>query len=664
MAVFRVLHEGKTLRGLHGTVRYNSVDKKGLNSPENPRLIGVESNCGFCLNVNDRDEYKRLKDSFVMSVEANSKLSKNSRQSYLYEHSMISFSEKDDEKYSLEELQKLALEACELYDPKFNETPFMLFPQTDSGKTHFHVVRGFHADDGKYQRVAQSGRKMERAAQKLEKKYKLTFTGKNDPDNWFIIDGKRTYIPKHKQDDQKVVKNKYSSKIKIHKDKVNKLEDKKSVVQNDITNLTNNANNTVNDLNNSISEINEDIKNDTNELDNLGFFNKLLKTDKDVLTENISINSRKSQGLKSKVKKEKRSANKQKESLSNKYNKLETSIDRENGDISAIKDKETKLKTSFDSVDDFKKSINDTYRKNQSSKEFIEELNKLDIEIQYLHRKNGNGGITFKGNGLELAGGKINSMLTFGKIKKNNPELFKLITGQSDLLSLSCDDSNNNKINIKSINDNYKQKVDKHGNTFIYYEHKDEEKYPRNFNLKLSEDKNRISFGQRSNDHDIKLSYDLAKQTGWTNACSDSKELIQKCMKVAFKENPDDLFFFQTNEPSLKVDEIKEITTYKTLSDDNLIKLYDSGVVVPEEKDKLKSYIIQQCARKDYPVDRISDCLDKNKSLKDTFEEIKSSNNSGGNNKQQLHTQSKKLKGKSINSLSPKLTPFNNPNHN
>jgi hypothetical protein len=242
--------------------------------------------------------------------------------------------------------------------------------------------------------------------------------------------------------------------------------------------------------------------------------------------------------------------------------------------------------------------------------------------------------------------------------------LFKLITGQSDLLSLSCDDSNNNKINIKSINDNYKQKVDKHGNTFIYYEHKDEEKYPRNFNLKLSEDKNRISFGQRSNDHDIKLSYDLAKQTGWTCASSDSKELIHRCMKVAFKENPDDLFFFQTNEPSLKIDELKEITTYKTLSDDNLIKLYDSGVVVPEDKEKLKSYIIQQCVRKDYPVDRISNCLDKNKSLKDTFEEIKSSNNSGGHNKQQLHTQSKNLKGKSINSQSPKLTPFNNPNHN
>ncbi|MDA0150458.1 relaxase/mobilization nuclease domain-containing protein, partial [Vibrio sp. LaRot3] len=239
MAVFRVLHEGKTLRGLHGTVRYNSVDKKGLNSPENPRLIGVESNCGFCLDVNDRDEYKRLKDSFVMSVEANSKLSKNSRQSYLYEHSMISFSEADDEKYSLEELQKLALEACELYDSKFNETPFMLFPQTDSGKTHFHVVRGFHDDEGKYQRQVQSGRKMEKSAQKLEKKYNLTFTGKNDPNNWFMIDGKRTYIPKHKQDGKKTVINKYSSKIKVHEDKVNKLEDKKSFVQNDITILTN-----------------------------------------------------------------------------------------------------------------------------------------------------------------------------------------------------------------------------------------------------------------------------------------------------------------------------------------------------------------------------------------------------------------------------------------
>ena len=469
MAVFRVLHEGKTLRGLHGTVRYNSVDKKGLNSPENPRLIGVESNCGFCLNVNDKDEYKRLKDSFIMSVEANSKLSKNSRQSYLYEHSMISFSKEDDEKYTLEELQKLAVEACELYDPKFNETPFMLFPQTDSNKTHFHVVRGFHNDEGKYQRQVQSGRKMEKSAQKLEKKHKLTFTGKNDPDNWFIIDGKRTYIPKHKQDGQKIVKNKYSSKIKIHENKVNKLEDEKSVFQNNIKTLTDNAKYTVNDLNNSISEINEDIKNDTNELDNLGFFNKLLKTDKDVLTENISVNNRKSQELKSKVKKEKESANNQKESLSNKYKKIETNIDRENGDISEIKNKENILKTSFDSIDDFKKTINDTYRNDQSSKEFIEKLNVLGIEIQYLHRKNGNGGITFKGEGFELAGGKVNSMLTFGKIKKNNPELFKLITGQSDLLSLSCDDSNNNKINIKSINDNYKQKVDKHGNTFIYY---------------------------------------------------------------------------------------------------------------------------------------------------------------------------------------------------
>jgi hypothetical protein len=646
MAVFRVLHEGKTLRGLHGTVRYNSVDKKGLNSPENPRLIGVESNCGFCLDVNDRDEYKRLKDSFVMSVEANSKLSKNSRQSYLYEHSMISFSEEDDEKHTLEELQKLALEACELYDPKFNETPFMLFPQTDSGKTHFHVVRGFHADDGKYQRVAQSGRKMERAAQKLEKRHKLTFTGKNDPNNWFMIDGKRTYIPKHKQDGKKFVDNRSrenSNKINNIENEVLELESTRSDNTNNIDEIENSKNDAIGIYNDSLLQANESIKNDTEELNNLSVMNKLLKNDKSILEQNILNNSKLSKELGLEITTEINSAKNQTDILVDENNQIDKTLDSLKPKLSDTKGKQDKLIHKYNSEDEFKKLINDTYRKNQSSKEFIEELNKLDIEIQYLHRKNGNGGITFKGNGFELAGGKINSMLTFGKIKKNNPELFKLITGQSGLLNLSCESSNDNKINIKNINDNYEQKVDKNGNTFIYYKKKEYDRYPRNFNLKLSEDKTKISFGQRSNDHDIKLSYDLAKQTGWKNASSDDKELIQRCMKVAFKENPDDLFFFQTKESTLKIDELKCITLYKTLSVNNLTILYDKNIVVKDDNKELRVYTIDQLKNNGYTdmqLERINESLDDGLSLKGALKKEDERNSSGGFGKQELRKES------------------------
>ncbi|EGQ9075290.1 hypothetical protein GCS59_26030, partial [Vibrio parahaemolyticus] len=229
--IFRILHEGGSKSDLRSIVRYNSKNKKGLNNENNPRLIGVESNCGFCLDVQDEADYNQLVENFIMTVETNSNLSKNKKQTKLYEHTLISFS-KDDDNLGLEELQKLALEACGIYDKNFQDTPYMLWPQRDSGKLHFHIVRGFHDENGKYHRQFRSGKKMESVAQKLEKKYKLTLTGKNNPNNWFMIDGKKTYIPQHKKEKLKFVKNKnkeFSNEIGSQNKKLNgnKLEKKK-----------------------------------------------------------------------------------------------------------------------------------------------------------------------------------------------------------------------------------------------------------------------------------------------------------------------------------------------------------------------------------------------------------------------------------------------------
>ena len=86
MAVFRAIQNGKTLRNLRNIIRYCSVDKKGLNNKDNPRLIDVYSNIGDCENVLNIPGYQALMDDFVLTIEANSKLSTNKKQKYIYEH--------------------------------------------------------------------------------------------------------------------------------------------------------------------------------------------------------------------------------------------------------------------------------------------------------------------------------------------------------------------------------------------------------------------------------------------------------------------------------------------------------------------------------------------------------------------------------------------------
>jgi len=82
MAIFRLLHNGQTLKDLRNVIRYNSNSKKGLNTADNPRLIDVISNVDYCSDVNNNNEYKNFIENFINSVDSNFSYRKNQRQKY------------------------------------------------------------------------------------------------------------------------------------------------------------------------------------------------------------------------------------------------------------------------------------------------------------------------------------------------------------------------------------------------------------------------------------------------------------------------------------------------------------------------------------------------------------------------------------------------------
>lgn len=617
MAIFKILHEGDSIKSLKSTIKYNTDQKK---DNDKKRLIGMYSNVGYCLNPDNPQEVQNLKNDFIDTVETNLLLNKAKRkQNKIYEHLTISFSEIDDKNKTQEELQSIALDMCKEYDQDFDNTPFLLFPQNDSGKLHFHIVRGFNNQEGKSQRQRQSGRKMGEAAQKIEKTHNLTLTGKNDKNNWFVIDGKRTYIPQKQKEKLVYVKNKKIENNRLT-EKYNREYQKVEVEI-----ITNKSKKKYykNILDKKISNINDKIKTKEEEesqnkeyIKNLGWFSKaVLKKDKkphqNILQIQKEIKDFKNKILEDeeKYKESNKPINKDNKELIEENNKIKTKNN-------AILQDNEKL-NDFSSVETFRKTINDLYRQNQTSKEFIEKLNNQGITIQYMKRENGYGGITFASEDFALAGGKINSMLTFGKIKKNNPELFKLITGEEPLFSISNSSKNINQydINIKELNKNYKQLKTKKGDTFIYYSKKDTEKYPYNYNLKINEDKTKITFGQKSNDYDLKIAYELAKNSGWKDASSESKDLILRSMKVAYKENKEDLFFFKTKKPSLTFNDFKEIVKDDEISNENLIKMIDNNIFIDKEKDKVRNFVLDKLEEQGHDKEQILKYLDRDFTL-------------------------------------------------
>ncbi|WDS54554.1 relaxase/mobilization nuclease domain-containing protein [Vibrio aestuarianus] len=180
MAIAKLLHEGETVKQLKNIIRYNTVAKEYLNSPENPRLLQALSNLGI-IDISDPEAYQSFMDGFIEEIKLNKSQSTNKRQTKLYAHEMISFEDEDNARFTQDELARISVELLSnLYD--MEDTPYLIYPQRDNGRLHFHYIRGQHNSNGEYQRVKNSKRKMRVACEKIERKYNLTLTGNNVSD--------------------------------------------------------------------------------------------------------------------------------------------------------------------------------------------------------------------------------------------------------------------------------------------------------------------------------------------------------------------------------------------------------------------------------------------------------------------------------------------------
>ena len=634
MAIFRLLHNGQTLKDLRNVIRYNSKDKKGLNTADNPRLIDVISNVDYCSDVNNKNEYKNFIENFINSVDSNFSYRKNQRQKYLYEHSVISFDHEDDTKLGMKKATELAIEMYKEYDANFEDTPYIIYPQLDSNKLHFHVIKTFYDEDGNYNKQSDSKIKMNKAAQKVERKQDLKLTGRNDPTNYIwktLKNGKKIkkYFPRSNKNDEKTAKNK-ALDLEIKIDKNGKIEYFKKVnksIENHHSKIKQ-----LNDAKNSIkSKEADEILKRKNEISNLkkpmkyGFFQKLLTNDEDLdkieisakIKNNISEIAQIEENIKPKILKINQKNSVIHSSLNNQNKKLKI-INRLIADDNSLIDKQN---SKSDELSSFKEIINNAYRYSETAEAFLKTLNDNNIEVCISFRENGQGGVSFNAlnSNISLAGGKVNSHLTFGKIKKNDPDLFNILSGTDALDEIAFDNKNtvNHILNVEEINKNYNQQINSDGTTSIFFHKKNSDKYPYNFNLKINADKSKISFGQNSNSHDLKLAYSLAKQSGWTGARSESKELVERSMAIAYKQNKDDLFFFSTNESTLELSTLKEMVGNDLLSKDNLVKLYDNDIICKKDKKETLVFIKNQLLNHNEDLTVINSMLGTNSSLKE-----------------------------------------------
>ena len=177
MAIAKLLHEGESIKQLKSVIRYNTVAKEYLNSPDNPRLLQALSNMGI-IDISDPVAYKDFMREFINEITLNKNQSTNKLQTKLYAHEMISFEDEDNARFNQEELAQISVELLShLYD--MENTPYLIYPQRDNGRLHYHFIRGQHNSNGTYQRVKNSKIKMRLACEKIERKYNLTLTGNN-----------------------------------------------------------------------------------------------------------------------------------------------------------------------------------------------------------------------------------------------------------------------------------------------------------------------------------------------------------------------------------------------------------------------------------------------------------------------------------------------------
>lgn len=179
--IISIKHSGKDVRALKSIIRYNTNDKKPLNSSENPRLIGVQSNMGFCDHT-DKAEYDEFMLQFVDEVKETQRLHarnhKRRATKHLYDHVVVSFSEADDKKHNQYQQMEIIIKTIKT-DKNFKDielTPYMIWPQEDSGKRHYHMVISRFNYAGEFRNNAYSRLELRKTAMRAEKEFKLTKT--------------------------------------------------------------------------------------------------------------------------------------------------------------------------------------------------------------------------------------------------------------------------------------------------------------------------------------------------------------------------------------------------------------------------------------------------------------------------------------------------------
>ncbi|MDE1254596.1 hypothetical protein L9W76_15715 [Vibrio aestuarianus] len=179
--IISIKHSGADVRALKKIIRYNTNDKKPLNSSENPRLLGIRSSMGVCDHT-DKTEYNRFMLQFVDEVKETQRLHqknhKRRKTKHLYDHVVVSFSEDDDKRFDRFKQMDIIIKALKT-DKNFKDieiTPYVIWPQEDSGKRHFHMVVSRFNYAGEFRNNAFSKLELRNTAMQAESKYKLTKT--------------------------------------------------------------------------------------------------------------------------------------------------------------------------------------------------------------------------------------------------------------------------------------------------------------------------------------------------------------------------------------------------------------------------------------------------------------------------------------------------------
>ncbi|MBS9921629.1 relaxase/mobilization nuclease domain-containing protein [Vibrio alginolyticus] len=468
MAIAKLLHEGETVKQLKNIIRYNTVAKEYLNSPENPRLLQALSNLGI-IDISDPEAYQSFMNGFIEEVKLNKSQSTNKRQTKLYAHEMISFEDEDNARFTQDELAQISVELLSnLYD--MDNTPYLIYPQVDSGRLHFHFVRGMHNSLGEYQRVKNSKRKMRVACEKIELKYNLTLTGNNISDDIRPANNPMSKVMKNRQLEADYKHQKNLSVAKDQDTPLSKIKRK------------------------SYDLLMEDKYQSEAEMTEHTSYEQVQQN----LTERTQANQ-----------------------------KLET----------------------------VKKRIFNLYKSANDEADFIEQLDEQEITVEILkHAKSGkNKGIVFHYQGETISGGKISSSMTLGKIKKRFPNFIHTLEKPPSLRATFKQQRKILDFQIENINRYYKQQRNNvNGDILIYFSKKNIVARPYNYNIVLSSDRSKITFGSSTNSYDLTLSINVALENGWQAATltNSSPDFLKRMMKAAYAKDPGLLFFIQSDTPN------------------------------------------------------------------------------------------------------------------